>query len=112
VCSSEGGTISEVISAIDQLAEDAEAGLATHELSSRVAAIWAMLAALDPEMARLRAAYEHPGRELAGRSVPSRRPGPAPRAGAHPAVAWRRRTWPTAGRKACLAVRRGAEVWA
>ena len=60
MCSSEGETISEVISAIDQLAEDAEAGLGPHELSSRVAAIWAMLAALDPEMARLQAAYEHP----------------------------------------------------
>lgn len=56
----EGGAISEVISAIDQLAEDAENGLATHELSARVAAIWAMLTDLDPEVARLRAAYEHP----------------------------------------------------
>jgi hypothetical protein len=63
VCSSEGGTIAEVISAIDQLAEDAGSGLAAPELSSRVAAIWAMLADLDPEVARLRAAYEHPSRE-------------------------------------------------
>jgi hypothetical protein len=60
VSSIEGGAISEVISAIDQLAEDAENGLATHELSARVAAIWAMLTDLDPEVARLRAAYEHP----------------------------------------------------
>jgi hypothetical protein len=60
VCSSQGGTISEVIAAIDQLAEDAETGLATAELSARVAAIWGMLADLDPEVARLRAAYEHP----------------------------------------------------
>jgi hypothetical protein len=63
VCSSEGGTISEVISAIDQLAEDAETGLAAGELSVRVAAIWGMLTDLDPEVARLRAAYEHPHRE-------------------------------------------------
>ena len=35
-------------------------GLAAQELSTRVAAIWAMLADLDPEVARLRAAYEHP----------------------------------------------------
>ncbi len=63
MCSSEGGTVAEVISAIDRLAEDAEAGLAAPELSARVAAIWAMLADLDPEVARLRAAYEHPGRE-------------------------------------------------
>ena len=60
VCSIEDGAIAEVISAIDQLAEDAGSGLAAHELNSRVAAIWAMLADLDPEVARLRAAYEHP----------------------------------------------------
>lgn len=63
MCSIEDGAISEVISAIDQLAEDAETGLAAQELSTRVAAIWAMLADLDPEVARLRAAYEHPHRE-------------------------------------------------
>jgi hypothetical protein len=62
VCSIEGGAIAGVISAIDQLAEDA-AGLASAELSARVAAIWAMLADLDPEVARLQAAYEHPSPE-------------------------------------------------
>jgi hypothetical protein len=60
VCSIEGDAISQVISAIDQLAEDAATGLAAQELSTRVAAIWAMLTDLDPEVARLRAAYEHP----------------------------------------------------
>ena len=60
VCSIEDGAIAGVIRAIDQLAEDAGSGLAAHELSSRVAAVWAMLADLDPEVARLRAAYEHP----------------------------------------------------
>ena len=60
MCSSEGGPISEVIAAIDQLAADAQAGLASSELSARVAALWSMLADLDPEVARLRAAYEHP----------------------------------------------------
>jgi hypothetical protein len=63
VCSIEGGAISEVIGAIDQLAADAETGLGAHELSTRVAAIWAMLADLDPEVARLQAAYERPRRE-------------------------------------------------
>jgi hypothetical protein len=63
VCSIEGGAISEVIRAIDQLAEDAETGLGAHEVSTRVAAIWAMLADLDPEVARLQAAYEKPRRE-------------------------------------------------
>jgi hypothetical protein len=63
VCSIEDGAIAEVISAIDLLAQDAGSGLAAHELSLRVAAIWAMLADLDPEVARLRAAYEHPSRD-------------------------------------------------
>ena len=30
------------------------------DMRSRVAGIWAMLAALDPELARLSAAYEQP----------------------------------------------------
>ena len=63
MCSIEGGAIAEVISAIDQLAEDAATGLTSPELSARVAAIWTMLASLDPEVARLQAAYEHPRRE-------------------------------------------------
>ena len=60
VCSSEDGPIAEVISAIDQLAADCEAGLAAADMRSRVARIWSMLAALDPELARLTAAYERP----------------------------------------------------
>jgi hypothetical protein len=61
VCSSEDGAIAEVIRAIDQLAEDADQGLEAAELSARVAAVWGMLSALDPELARLRAVYEAPG---------------------------------------------------
>ena len=60
VCSIEDGTIAEVISAIDQLAADAGAGMVAADMRSRVAGIWAMLAALDPELARLSAAYEQP----------------------------------------------------
>lgn len=52
--------MAEVISAIDQLAVDSQAGLAAPDMRKRVAAIWAMLAALDPELARLSAAYERP----------------------------------------------------
>ena len=63
MCSIEGRAIAEVISAIDRLAEDAAAGLPASEMSARVAAIWAMLADLDPELARLRAAYERPRSE-------------------------------------------------
>jgi len=61
VCSSEDGAITEVIRAIDQLAEDAGQGLEAAEMSARVAAVWGMLSALDPELARLRVAYEAPG---------------------------------------------------
>ncbi len=60
VCSIEDGAIADVISAIDQLAADAGAGLLAADMRSRVAGIWAMLAALDPELARLSAAYERP----------------------------------------------------
>ena len=74
MCSSEDRAIAEVIRAIDQLAEDAGQGLGADELSARVAAVWGMLAAVDPELARLRAAYEAPG-SGAGRSLGSlRRP--------------------------------------
>ena len=60
VCSNEDGAITEVISAIDQLAADCGAGLAAADMRSRVARIWSMLAALDPELARLTAAYDRP----------------------------------------------------
>lgn len=58
MCSIEDVAIAEVISAIDQLAADSGAGLAPSDMRARVAGIWAMLAALDPELARLSAAYD------------------------------------------------------
>jgi hypothetical protein len=61
VCSIEDGAMAEVISAIDQLAADSGAGLTGADLRSRIAGVWAMLAALDPELARLSAAYEQAG---------------------------------------------------
>ncbi len=63
VCSIEDGAIAEVIRAIDQLAADSGAGLTPADMRSRVAGIWAMLAALDPELARLTAAYEQPSQD-------------------------------------------------
>jgi hypothetical protein len=63
VCSSEDGPIAEVISAIDQLAADCGAGLSAADMHARVAGIWAMLAALDPELARLSAAYGQPAQD-------------------------------------------------
>ena len=68
MCSSGDEPIAEVIRAIDQLAEDAGQGLEAAEMSARVAAVWGMLSALDPELARLRAAYEAPGGK-AGRAL-------------------------------------------
>jgi len=68
VCSSGDEAIAEVIGAIDQLATDCAAGLAAADMRSRVARIWSMLAALDPELARLTAAYERPAR---GRQPPA-----------------------------------------
>ena len=50
--------IAEIISAIDQLAADTREGLAAPDIPARIAGIWAMLAALDPELARLSAGYE------------------------------------------------------
>ena len=75
VCSIEDGAIAEVISAIDQLAADSGAGLTGADLRSRIAGVWAMLAALDPELARLSAAYEQAGQDRAeaDRSAPDTR---------------------------------------
>ena len=70
VCSIEDGAIAEVISAIDQLAADSGAGLTGADLRSRIAGVWAMLAALDPELARLSAAY---GQGEQARAGPLRR---------------------------------------
>ena len=50
--------IAEIISAIDQLAADTQAGFVAPDIHARIAGIWAMLAALDPELARLSAGYE------------------------------------------------------
>ncbi len=68
VCSNEDEPIAAVIGAIDQLAADCGAGLAAADMRSRVARIWSMLTALDPELARLTAAYERPAR---GRQLPA-----------------------------------------
>ncbi len=68
VCSNEDEPIAAIIGAIDQLAADCGAGLAAADMRSRVARIWSMLTALDPELARLTAAYERPAQ---GRQLPA-----------------------------------------
>jgi hypothetical protein len=59
--------LGEIVRAIDQLAADSRAaapgpsespGAITPELAGRIAAVWAMLAALDPALARLITWYE------------------------------------------------------
>ncbi|HLH58787.1 MAG TPA: hypothetical protein VKV33_06500 [Streptosporangiaceae bacterium] len=59
MCSSRDEAVGDVISAIDRLAADSRAGLSGADMRTRIAAVWAMLAVLDPELARLTAAYEH-----------------------------------------------------
>ncbi|HYZ54259.1 MAG TPA: hypothetical protein VE733_12285 [Streptosporangiaceae bacterium] len=58
MCSITDAAIAEIISAIDQLAADTQAGVTAPDIPARIAGIWAMLAALDPELARLSAGYE------------------------------------------------------
>jgi hypothetical protein len=58
VCSGAQSAISEIAEAIDQLAADSRAWSASSDMAARVAAIWAMVAALDPEVDRLRVGYE------------------------------------------------------
>lgn len=58
VCSTNGASLGAVAQAIEELAADSRAGLAQACLAERIAGIWAMLADLDPELARRRSAYE------------------------------------------------------
>jgi len=59
VCSGAQSAISEIAEAIDQLAADSRARSASSDMTARVAAVWAMVAALDPEVDRLRMGYEN-----------------------------------------------------
>jgi hypothetical protein len=52
-----GDAIDRIVDAIDQLASDAHGGASGPELAARVAGIWLMLSALDPELARRTRGY-------------------------------------------------------
>jgi hypothetical protein len=55
----EPGEVARLGRAIEELAEAArERGLSAEELTVRLAQVWGMVAELDPELARRRAAYE------------------------------------------------------
>jgi hypothetical protein len=57
VCSIPGDAIDAIAEAIDQLATDLQADSGAQELSARVAGIWQMVTALDPELSRLISRY-------------------------------------------------------
>jgi len=57
VCSIMGDAIDRIVAAIDQLASDARGDISGPELAARVADIWLMLSALDPELARRKQGY-------------------------------------------------------
>lgn len=59
MCSSTGDTIGEIVDAIDRLANDAREA-AGPDLTARVAEIWSMITALDPELARRQRRYAAP----------------------------------------------------
>jgi hypothetical protein len=59
VCSITGDAIERIAEAIDQLAGDIQ-GTAEAELTARVADIWLMMGALDPELARRQRQYTTP----------------------------------------------------
>lgn len=60
MCSTDGGSMDEITDAIDQLARDARGEVPAQELATRLADIWSMMAALDPELARRQRKYTGP----------------------------------------------------
>ena len=57
MCSITGDEIDRIAAAIDQLATDAHGDAGEPELAVRVAGIWQMISALDPELDRRRRRY-------------------------------------------------------
>jgi hypothetical protein len=60
VCSIKGDAVDRIAAAIDQLATDALAESSEPELANRVAELWLMVSALDPELARRSRHYTTP----------------------------------------------------
>jgi len=61
VCSIMGDAIDRIAAAIDQVASDARGVADEPELTARVAEIWLMMGALDPELSRRQQGYTAPG---------------------------------------------------
>jgi len=55
-----GDAIDRIAEAIDQLASDAQGETSGQELAARVASVWRMVTALDPELARRTEQYTAP----------------------------------------------------
>lgn len=60
VCSIKGDAVERIAEAIDQLASDAQGDVSGQELAARVAELWLMVSALDPELARRKQRYTTP----------------------------------------------------
>lgn len=64
MCSTTGDAIDRIAEAIDQLANDAQGESGEPDpgaLAARIAEIWSMISALDPELARRKREYTTPG---------------------------------------------------
>ncbi len=55
-----GDAIDRIAEAIDQLASDAQGDASSQELAARIADLWLMVSALDPELARRTEHYTAP----------------------------------------------------
>jgi hypothetical protein len=60
VCSIMGDAVDRIAEAIDQLAMDSRGEAGSQELAARVAELWLMVSALDPELARRKQHYTTP----------------------------------------------------
>jgi hypothetical protein len=60
VRSNTGDEIGRIATAIDQLESDARTGADQAELTTRIAALWQMVSAIDPELARRAQRYTAP----------------------------------------------------
>jgi hypothetical protein len=58
MCSTSGGAISEIADAIEQVAAQAREEMPDQDLTTRVADIWLMVTALDPDLARRQRKYD------------------------------------------------------
>ena len=59
VCSTDGSALRRLAEAIDQLDADRKSADAA-ALEARIAAVWAMVREIDPELARLTSKYANP----------------------------------------------------